>query len=79
MQTNCTARAKFVLNKRLNTLRLVVTFDLAAKHITVRNAAFVSGDICDAEADGDIVARAMLTEVNRAKQLLRTDNIVFVD
>lgn len=79
MQTNCKAHAKVVVNKRLNTLRIVVTFDTASNRVTVRNAAFVSGDICDAAADGELVARALLNEVNRAKQLLRTDNIVFVD
>ena len=75
MQTNCTCLAKLVVNKKLNTYRLVFTFD-AHNKITVRNAALVTGDICsvtyeNAEAE---IAKA----INKAKEVLRTDNIVML-
>ena len=73
MQTNCQAIAKLVLNKKLNTVRLVVTFDTASNRVTVRNAAYASGDLCDANDSryGEIVTRAL----NYASSLLRTNNI----
>lgn len=76
MQTNCQAIAKLVLNKKLNTMRLVVTFDLASERITVRNAAYVSGDLCDANDSrlGECVNRALAY----ARSLLRTNNIMIV-
>ena len=75
MQTNCTALAKLTVNKKLNTFRIVFTFD-AHNKITVRNAALVTGDICstdyvNAEAE---IAKA----ISNAKQVLRTNNIVML-
>jgi hypothetical protein len=75
MQTNCTALAKLVINKRLNTFRIVFSFD-QHNRITVHNAALVTGDICStdyvyAEAE---VAKA----IQAAKAVLRTDNIVML-
>lgn len=76
MQTNCQAIAKLVLNKKLNTVRLVVTFDIASQRVTVRNAAYASGDLCDAKDSrlGEIVKRAL----SDARSLLRTNNIQMV-
>ena len=76
MQTNCPALAKLVINKRLNTYRLVFSFD-QHNRITVRNAALVTGDICstdyvNAEAE---IAKAVLN----AKAQLRTNVVQFVD
>ncbi len=76
MQTTCTAIAKLVINKRLDTYRIVFTFDKHNK-ITVRNAALVTGDICatdyvNAEME---IAKA----IQSAKAVLRTDNIQLVD
>jgi len=76
MQTPCTALAKVTINKRLDTYRIVFTFDKHNK-ITVRNAALVTGDICSTDyvnAEFEI-ARA----IQNAKAVLRTDNIVVVD
>ena len=76
MQTNCTALAKVTVNKRLNTFRIVFSFD-QHNRITVRNAALVTGDICATDypnAEFEI-ARA----IQSAKAVLRTDNIVIVD
>lgn len=76
MQTPCTALAKLVINKRLNTYRLVFSFD-AHNRITVRNAALVTGDICSTDyVNADLeIARA----VQNAKAVLRTNNIQLVD
>jgi hypothetical protein len=76
MQTNCTALAKLVVNKRLNTYRLVFSFD-SHNRITVRNAALVTGDICstdyvNAEAE---IAKA----IQNAKAQLRTNVVQLVD
>ena len=79
MQTNCQANAKLVVNKRLNMLRLLVTFDIAANSVTVRNAAYASGDLCCAETTPpEVQAQILLKELQRAKAQLRTDNIVLV-
>ena len=76
MQTNCTALAKLVVNKKLNTFRLVFSFD-QHNRITVRNAALVTGDICstdyvNAEAE---IAKA----IQNAKAQLRTNVVQFVE
>ena len=76
MQTNCTALAKLVVNKKLNTFRLVFSFD-QHNRITVRNAALVTGDICSTDyvnADAEI-AKA----IQNAKSILRTNVVQFVD
>lgn len=75
MQTTCTALAKLTVNKKLNTYRLVFSFD-QHNRITVRNAALVTGDICAtdyANAEEEI-AKA----ITAAKAVLRTNNIVML-
>lgn len=76
MQTTCTALAKLVINKRLNTYRLVFSFD-QHNRITVRNAALVTGDLCATDyANAEtVVANA----IQNAKAVLRTNNIQLVD
>ena len=76
MQTNCTALAKLVVNKKLNTFRIIFSFD-QHNRITVRNAALVTGDICstdyvNAEAE---IAKA----IQNAKAVLRTNNVQFAE
>lgn len=74
MQTNCTAFAKVIVNKRLQTYRIVFSFDIYNK-ITVRNAALVTGDICDIKNKN---ANYYIDKaINDAKNVLRTDNVVF--
>jgi hypothetical protein len=76
MQTPCTALAKVTINKRLNTYRIVFTFDKHNK-ITVRNAALVTGDLCSTDyVHADIEIEKA---INKAKAVLRTDNIQIVD
>lgn len=76
MQTNCTLLAKLVVNKKLNTYRIVFSFDKHNK-ITVRNAALVTGDICATDyANADLeIAKA----INNAKATLRTDTVRLLD
>lgn len=65
---NTKAHAKLVKIKKLNLLRLVVSFD-TCNNITQRNAAYVSGDITI-----DDVMRCL----DEAKKICRTDNIILV-
>jgi hypothetical protein len=76
MQTNCQALAKVTINKKLQTFRIVFTFDKYNK-ITVRNAALVTGDLCsvDYEFADVVIAKA----VQNAQSVLRTNNIQIVD
>ena len=76
MQTNCTLLAKLVVNKKLNTYRLVFSFDKHNK-ITVRNAALVTGDIC--ATDYANAPAELAKAIQAAKATLRTNNIVLVD
>ena len=84
MQTNTKAFAKLVQNKKLNTMRLLVTFDNTKKDkdgniiITVTSAAYKSGDICNIADNADYKARCIMQVLEFAKQHLRTDNIMFV-
>jgi len=72
MQTNCTLFAKITVNKRLNTYRIVFSFD-QHNRITVKNAALVTGDICGTDnANASVyIARAIAD----AKATLRTNNV----
>lgn len=76
MQTNCVAIAKITVNKKLQTVRIVFSFDKYNK-ITVKNAAFVTGDIC--EVTNENVNYYIAQAIQNAKKVLRTDNIVVVD
>ena len=73
MQTNCVALAKLTVNKKLNTFRIVFSFD-AHNKITVRNAALVTGDFCS--TDYVYAEEEIAKAINAAKAVLRTDNIV---
>ena len=78
MQTACQAVAKIVINKRLNTVRVLVTFDVAARKVSVLNAAFVSGDICDADLDSELRQIEVAKTLAIAQKQLRTDNITIM-
>jgi len=83
MFTNCVAIAKVVVNKKLNTLRLVVTFDKSTNSdgkyvIAVRNAAYASGDICNKSDSPEYIDAAVTKALNNAKSQLRTNNIVMI-
>lgn len=82
MQTNCTLFAKVRVNKKLNTLRVAFTFDASKRDkndkiiITVNNAAYISGDICDARYENAEIEIEKV--VRKAKDMLRTNNVQFV-
>ena len=76
MQTNCTVLAKVVVNKRLNTYRVLFTFD-AHNRITVRNAVLQTGDICSTDyVNAEEEVNKVITN---AMQTLRCANVQLVD
>ena len=84
MQTNTLAYAKVVVNKRLNMLRLHVTFDSTKRDkndniiITANNAAYISGDLCSACANADTIKYSIAYALKCASMQLRTNNILLV-
>jgi hypothetical protein len=75
MQTNCTVYAKVVVNKRLQTYRVVFSFD-AHNRITVRNAVLATGDICSTDY---VYAQEEVTKaLQKGMQQLRCANIAIV-
>jgi hypothetical protein len=75
MQTNCTLYAKLVKNKRLQTYRLIFSFD-AHNRITVRNAVLVTGDVANFTDSAEYVQHSLQQAIDVAKKQLRTDTIV---
>jgi hypothetical protein len=76
MQTNCTLYAKLVKNKRLQTYRLVFSFD-AHNRITVQNAVLTTGDVCSTDY---VHASVELTKViQKGMQQLRCSNVQILD
>jgi hypothetical protein len=75
MQTNCPLYYKIVKNKKLQTYRIVFTFD-AHNRITVRNAALVTGDVANFTDSYDYIANSITTAVEQAKVLLRTNTAI---
>ncbi len=76
MQTNCTLLAKVVVNKKLQTLRLIFSFD---KHntITVRNAVYATGDICSVDYENANIELAKAIQI--AKDTMRCANVQVVN
>jgi hypothetical protein len=72
------AFAKVILNKKLNTIRVLVTFNNTDK-ITQRNANYATGDLCSVTDNAQYVQHSIAQALNTAKKVLRTDNIVIVD
>ena len=75
MQTNCTCLAKLVVNKKINTYRIVFSFDVHNR-ITVKNAVLVTGDICSTDYANaqEEIAKA----IQKAKAQLSTNNIQLI-
>ena len=76
MLTNCTLLAKIVTNKRLNTYRVVFSFD-QHNRITVKNAVLVTGDICS--TDYYNAEYEVTKAIQQAKQQLRCHNVTIVE
>ena len=76
MQTNCTVLAKVVVNKKLNTFRVLFSFD-KYNRITVRNAVLQTGDICSTDY---VNAEAEVNKaINNAVSTLRCANVQILD
>jgi len=75
MQTNCTLYAKLVKNNKLQTYRLVFSFD-AHNRITVRNSVLVTGDVANFTDSAEYVQYSLQQAIDVAKKQLRTNNIV---
>ena len=71
-----TARAKLVKNAKLKTLRLVVAFNVYEQN-SKGEYKFPVSKKCD-YVSGDLQADDVLSAVERAKAVLRTNNIEFV-
>lgn len=78
MQTNCPLYYKIVKNKRLQTYRIVFSFD-AHNRITVRNAALATGDVANFTDSMDSIANNITRAVEQAKVLLRTHTAIEAD
>lgn len=70
------AKAKIVKNKRLQTVRLLVAFNVYEQNAKGEYKFPVSKK-CD-YVSGDLLVEDVFTEIERAKSVLRTDDIVFV-
>lgn len=70
------AKAKIVKNKRLQTVRLIVAFNVYEQNAKGEYKFPVSKK-CD-YVSGDLLTEDVFTEIERAKSVLRTDDIVFV-
>jgi hypothetical protein len=84
MFTNCTAYAKVFENKRLNTVRILATFDTSRRNkhgdivVTAQNAVYASGDVAsmlDSSAKRQVAVQRTLAIV---REVMRTDRIVLV-
>lgn len=73
---NTIAKAKIVKNKKLDTLRLIIAFNVTQ---TTKKGDYIFpvASKC-AYVSGDLQAEDVLNEIHNAKQVLRTDNIVIV-
>ena len=76
MQTNCTVLAKLKINKKLNTYRIVFSFDKHNK-ITVKNAVLETGDICS--IDNTNAALYIEQAIAKAVQDLRCTHATLVE
>lgn len=76
MQTNCLAFAMLSVNSKLKTYRLKFTFDVYNKHVSVKNIAYETGDICKTSYINS--AEEIFKAIELAKPILRTNNILLV-
>lgn len=73
---NTVAKAKIVKNKKLDTLRVVIAFNVTQTN-KKGDYIFPVSKKC-AYVSGDLQAEDVLTAITQAKAILRTDNIVIV-
>ena len=73
---NTIAKAKIVKNKKLDTLRVIIAFNVTQTN-KKGDYIFPVSKKC-AYVSGDLQQEDVLDAINNAKQQLRTDNIVLV-
>ena len=73
---NTVAKAKIIRNKKLDTLRLIVAFNVTQTN-KKGDFIFPVSKKC-AYVSGDLQQEDVLNAIHNAKQVLRTDNIVIV-
>jgi hypothetical protein len=83
MFTNCIAYAKLVYNKKLNSYKMQIAFNVHKKLVGEEyKLAFPVQKQCN-YVSGDLLAENLEAEVQRtivtAQKVLRTNNIVIVD
>ena len=84
MQTNCPVYVKVFTNKKLQTVRVLATFDASRRNkhgqivVTVQNACFASGDVASTEQDGDVIEANVAATIALVRAQCRTSNIVLV-
>jgi hypothetical protein len=84
MQSNCTLYTKVLVNKKLNTVRILATFDTSRRDkdgnivVTVQNAVFKSGDIATLEESATSRAASVERTLALARTQCQTNNIVLV-
>jgi hypothetical protein len=84
MQSNCTLYTKVLVNKKLNTVRILATFDSSKRNkdghiiVTVQNAVFKSGDIATLEESDLSRAASVERTIALARAQCQTNNIVLV-
>jgi hypothetical protein len=78
------AYVKVAINKKLQTVRVLATFDASKKDkdgniiVSVNNAVFASGDVATMQQSAESRQLAVARSIALAKQVLRTDNILLV-
>ena len=84
MFTNCTAYTKVFVNKRLNTVRVLATFDASKRNkngqiiVTVQNAVFASGDVASMLDSADSRQVAVQRTLAIVREVMRTDRLQLV-
>jgi hypothetical protein len=73
---NTVAKAKIIKNKKLDTMRLIVAFNVTQTN-KKGDYMFPVSKKCD-YVSGDLQQEDVLNAINAAKQVLRTNNIVIV-
>jgi len=85
IKTANVAYVKVAINKKLQTVRVLATFDNTKRDkdgniiVNIHNAVFTSGDIATLDTyTAEQRATAVANTLALAKQVLRTDNILLV-
>ena len=84
MQSNCPLYTKVFVNKKLQTVRILATFDSSRRNkhgqivVTVQNAVFASGDVATMQQDASSRAASIDQTIAQVRAQCQTNNIVLV-